>query len=408
MEDKMGKLIRMSGEVIDDSSVEMSIAEQLIIFKDENNLSDLRLSNMLSMSRLSLSNILDGSRVKLSVNDILKISKLLNINPENLIGDYYKSLEEKEVNEINLSEKAGYIIKHFDLPLLKKIGFIDSIIDLELIEKRIVDFFSLDSVFDYDNIVLSTPLYSQRSSQLDKKESKIKDFWLKCNKSTFETLNNPNEYNSEELYEFTKRIKLYSVNEEKGFYTVLNALYKLGVSVIVQKYITKSTIFGASMIVNNKPCIVLTDQGKRYDRLWFTLLHEVYHILSDLETLSRQNYHLSDPNNLDVFMFEDKANHFASEILFGVHNLNIAKSFIDSSYKVKEFARELGVHSSIIYGQYLYSLTNDQQKKKYPIYAKHLISSSDAIAYVKYDPYQYKSINDSVEKINEIYNSKIS
>src|SRR5690606_17059803 len=137
------------------------------------------------------------------------------------------------------------------------------------------------TIYDYkENLAYTLFSKSKISSQ-----DFMNDFWIKCAYNQFIRINNDNEFNLETLEDIVTKIRPYSLDVESGLLTVVRALFKIGVTVIVQDYISKTAVYGASFFINNKPCIVLTNHYKRYDLLWFTLFHELAHILFDLEEL---------------------------------------------------------------------------------------------------------------------------
>lgn len=157
------------------------------------------------------------------------------------------------------------------------------------------------------------------------------------------------------------------------------------------------------MNINGKPCIVISNQGKRFDKLWTTLMHELYHVLNDYEYIQKVSYHISDENASDIFVDEASADKFASYAILGEQKLEIAAKAINYPYKIQMIADKLNIHSSLIYGLYLNRLAKKDQKIEYPKYRKYLISSTKAINNIIYDPIKFKEITEAVESIKEQY-----
>jgi|WetSurMetagenome_2_1015567.scaffolds.fasta_scaffold09128_7 hypothetical protein len=53
------------------------------------------------------------------------------------------------------------------------------------------------------------------------------------------------------------------------------------------------------MVLEGKPCIVITDMNKKYHKLWINLLHELYHVVNDYDILENIHYHISDSESPD-------------------------------------------------------------------------------------------------------------
>ena len=207
-------------------------------------------------------------------------------------------------------------------------------------------------------------------------------FWIKSAYSHLENMHNPNSFNPTDFKNLLSKIRPYSRLESNGLLTVIKALYVVGVNVIVQKYVSKTSVKGATFIVNDKPCIILTDFYGRYDLLWFTLFHEMCHILYDLEELKSLQIHLSGAPDL-LLLNEDRANMFARTMLFSDDKMNYIKAHINNHFMVSRYADEHGVHPSIIYGFYIYDQPKSKQFSLYAKFNKYLINSEVATKYVK-------------------------
>ncbi len=381
-----------------------SVKDLLNEYKEEHALSVLALSNILDIDRKTVQSILDGTAIDLKFSHVVKIMNLLDIKNKDFFSISFQNVGEKELESIEKTRRIAYLLENFDLEGLKACGVIGSLTKYEEIEQKLCSFLGLKNIFEYSRLGINIPLFSQsKRSVNEKKKQKMLNFWLKCARLTFLQINNSFEYNEELLIEFIKRLKTFSVDTKEGFTTVLCVLFKLGITVLVQSYHTKTTAFGISMIVNEKPCIVITDLGKRYDKLWGTLLHELYHIINDYEYIAKANFHISDSQERDLFVSEDDADKFAFDALMGPQAFAIASKIINYPYKIDMLAQKLGIHASLVYGQYLERVPKDRQKDEFPKYAKYLLSSDIAIKNIIYNPIDFKELSEAVSKIREQY-----
>ena len=150
--------------------------------------------------------------------------------------------------------------------------------------------------------------------------------------------------------------------------------------------------------MDDKPCIVLTDYMGRYDILWFTLLHELCHVLYDMNDLVKNKYHLSGESDL-LLLNEERANQFARTILFSKEKLDYIKPFINNHHLVLKYSEEHSIHPSTIYGFYLYE-NKDKSKILYPKFRKYLISSEKATAPLSTNIWdEESSIKEEIAKI---------
>lgn len=313
----------------------------------ESGLTKTQFEKLSGMERRSLDAILDKTSKQTDIIKLLKLSDFLEIDFNELLIIHFKDRPVEEIKELQSSMDITFINKFFDLKTLTILGFIKKQDSLEALKKRICRFFDIDSIYKYDR-ELSEVLYSKTKKSFS---DKMKDFWIKSSYKYFDIINNENEYNRQNLVELIPKIKPYTQNVETGLLTVFQALFNIGITVVFQPSLPKTQIRGATFYINGKPCVVITDFNKNYATIWFALIHELHHVLFDLDIIEKTNYHLSGEPDLFLIQ-EDKANEFASEYLLSSEKMNYIEKMIHNKFMVDRFAKESQVHPSIIYSQY--------------------------------------------------------
>ncbi|MCF2445821.1 helix-turn-helix transcriptional regulator [Dyadobacter sp. CY345] len=338
----------MIGDILNRSFLVEKSVKQLFNSKlDEAGLSKTQFEKLSGIQRRSLDGILDKSSKQTDIIHLLKLSEFLELSVDEILVYHFKDRASEEIRELQEAIEITFINKYFDLKALSNLGFFEKESSLSALKDRICKFFLFETIFDFENN-LNGVLYSRTKRSFS---DKMKDFWIKSSYKYFELINNPNEYSRKDLVELIPKIKPYTQNIEKGLITVFRALYNVGVTVVFQPLLPKTQIRGATFIVNTKPCIVITDFNKNYATIWFSLIHELHHVLYDLELLERIKYHLTGEPDLFLIQ-EDKANKFAGEYLLSSEKLQYIEPMIHNSFMVKNFASECQVHPSIIYSQY--------------------------------------------------------
>lgn len=380
-----------------------TIAEMLNAYMEENSLSELGLATILDINRKTLKSILLGEDLKVSL--AIKISKLLNISQERLMDGFEQQVREEDTQYFDFTTKVSFLLEHFDLVELKANKVISSITDYKKIDEELCTYFGYKDILEYANLTVKAPLFSKsKISVKPTKEQKAQDFWIKSNLLSFSKISNPNDYNRELLIEFLKRIKSLTKDSKDGFGQAQYVLFQLGITVIVQSYISKTKAFGVTMIVDDKPCIVITDMGKQYYKLWFTLLHELYHVLEDYDYLKTASYHISDIENRDLFVSEDNADAFAREIFVPKDKMNTLQQLINNPVKINILADSLDMHPCMLYGVYLDCADKSTQASGFARFAKYLPSSTQAIKPIAFDAIAKKSIDIAVEEMKRKLN----
>lgn len=358
------------------------VFEQKLI---EYNLSRTKALKLLNIDKDVFDEILNGTAKQPNLIHIVKIAEFLGVEVNNFINVVLKNQSLENISAIDSARKATFIVKNFDVKALTKLGFFNSELSTEELVKKVLDYFGYTSINKFEEL-LDEPLYSRVKKN---HSDKMKNFWIKSAYQTFKVINNPNEYNRDRLKDLIVKIKPYSQDVTNGLLTVCRALYNIGVTVIFQNYLTTTQVRGSTFIINEKPSVVITDFNKNYPTLWFTLLHELNHVLFDFDSIEKSSYHLSDDN--DLFLIEDQANTFARNFFMSEEKFQYIKKYINNPYLVSKFANEIEVHPSIVYSFFTW-------------YQKELYGKNYHAAFKQFFP----DYSNAVEKLNPITWNEIS
>ncbi|TWJ01586.1 hypothetical protein JN11_01737 [Mucilaginibacter frigoritolerans] len=348
MSDKYDEINALLNNIFKEVSLREMFEKRLY----ELNMSQTAAEKLLGVGHRSLNGLLDVTQKKVDYSTLKAVAIFLNMPVEELIEIHIKLIENNFSNENTISNKKKFIRENFDLTVLRKAGFIDTINDFEKIEKRITSYLGLQSIFDYKKIAFSTAFWSGAvSSKNPIKTSMTRNFWLTSAKNFIEKLDNPYHYSREELIKFFPQIRWHSRNVEFGLFHIVKALFKLGITVIFQPRLSTLYLRGVTFSVNNKPCIVLTDYKGFYPTLFHCLIHELYHVLFDWDEIKENLYHISEGTEDSIVLDEREveADDFARRYLFSEEKMKEAAPYIRSEKIIEEIAEEQNIHSSIIY-----------------------------------------------------------
>jgi Zn-dependent peptidase ImmA (M78 family) len=362
---------------------------------EELGLSSRQIENGLDIERKSLIAILDKEAQRIDVINLIKIGSFLDLDFDETIKILIANMPVDSIKEIEKARKFNFIVKHFDIASLKSSKFFESVRDFDEIEKRLKQFFGIDSIYDYEKEIGAAFSKTKRPSN-----NKMLDFWVKSTYSYFEKLGNPNEYNREILKELIPKIKPCTTDTKKGLQTVSKALFNIGVTVIFQPYLLKTQVRGATFFVNDKPCIVLTDLNKNYATVWFALLHELYHVLFDETEIKTNTYHLTGENDLFI-MSENKADNFARQYFLSDEKAKYIYPFINDKVVVDMYSKKIQIHPSLIYNFYCFDKANEG-KNYWGMYQKYEPDLSESIKNINTSLWDKESIEESVITIQEL------
>ena len=245
------------------------------------NVSKTKALKLLNIDKDVFEQIINGTAKQPNLIHVVKIAEFLDINIDKFIQIVLNNQSKVNIGSIDNARKATFLLKNFDVKILTKLGFFDKDYDTDELVEKVLTFFGYSSIQEYEDELVE-PLYSRTKRNFS---DKMKDFWIKSAYQTFRVIDNPNEYDRGRLKDLIVKVKPYSQDVKDGLFTVCKALYNVGVTVIFQDYLSTTQVRGGTFIVNGKPCIVLTDFNKKYPTIWFTLLHELHHVLFDFDLI---------------------------------------------------------------------------------------------------------------------------
>ena len=305
---------------------------------------------IMNIEAKSFDSFVQGTSTKIDFLTIIKLSTFLELSPSVFIDKFLSKVTEENSEVIEKTKVRNHIIKHFDLEQLKKNGLIDTVSDFDHVEKKILDFFGYASIFHYKSNI-EIPVFSKGKVTSNEKSLK---FWVNMAYATFEKMYNPNEYDRQGLVKNFPSLRAYSLNVEHGLLQIFKLLFKLGVTVVFIPKINKNLhVRAATFCINDKPCIAITNYKNYYSTLWFSLFHELYHVLYEWDEIlsSEGSTHVSAGMSTGI-IDEEAADAFAARYLFDDEKMELVLPFMDDRNYVAKVARGYNVHESIVYAIY--------------------------------------------------------
>lgn len=363
------------------------------------NISKTKALKLLNIDKDVFEQIIDGTAKQPNLIHVVKIAEFLKININEFIKIVLTNQSQDNIVSIDSARKATFLLDNFDVKTLTKFGFFKSNQNTEELVQKVLVFFGFDSIKEFEE-QLSIPLYSITKRNFS---DKMKDFWVKSAYQTFRVINNPNNYDRNKLKDLIIKIKPYSQDLSSGLFTVCKALYNMGVTVIFQGYLSSTQTRGGTFSINDKPCIVLTDFNKKYPTMWFTLLHELHHVLFDFELIKTNSFHLT--GNDDLFLIEEKANSFARDFFMSEDKFHYIKKYVNNPYLVSKFAKDNEIHVSIVYEFFIWYQNEIYGKKYHGVFNEYYPDyrvALERLSPVSWDDVSIKVASEKIKLILEI------
>ena len=285
--------------------------ETILELLDTNCMTQLDLANKTGINKKTINEIIKG-KAPITISTALKLEYVFNIPASfwnNLESSYREALErQKDLQSIKDDVKYLENIPYLEISkrnwVEKTKNPIEKVINLR-------KFFSVASLsFDTD---------LKRKLAFRKKENEnfsIESLycWLRYGEIEANKVEYP-KFDVEKLKSKVNEIrKLANKSFLEQYLKIQQILFECGVSLIYEPHLPHTYVSGVSYKVNcNKAIIMISDRGKRDDILWFTLFHEIAHLIKH----SKKEFFIDEENN-EKNNIEIEADDYARNILIGI------------------------------------------------------------------------------------------
>jgi HTH-type transcriptional regulator / antitoxin HigA len=162
-----------------------------------------------------------------------------------------------------------------------------------------------------------------------------------------------NIYTEANFKEILPQLKHIMYKHPKDFFKQIQEVcLAVGVKVVHTPLLTQAPISGSTRWLGDTPLIQLTGRYKRNDSFWFTLFHEIGHILLHGKKdifLEKVDYNEADLQK------ETEADNFAADfILTHLHEAEILANAPLDERKILHFAKKFTTHPAMIVGRLQY------------------------------------------------------
>lgn len=319
-------------------------------------------AKIMDTSEKHLSNLLNG-KTRLTGEMALKIERVLPDIEASFWLDY-----EAKYQEYLARKREELEIKNADLKdIAKRFHFKEVFKRTKktLIEQA-ADMLDILEVQSFLNFKESLP--KGMEFMQDNGEEEAMTVWIKlCERAVFEQNKSLHEvpYSPMLLRQSLERLKKIALNPDidDSIKSCRKRLNKCGIYLVVYPAIGNSKIRGVLTEYDGRPAIFISKRFKTHDHVWFTIIHELAHLLLHY---GKGSSFVSDENLTSSDKKDAEANEFARNFFVDKETYKAFSSNDDISlHDIYEFARQEGVHPGIIVGflQHDERLRHDQMNK---------------------------------------------
>lgn len=309
------------------------------------------LAEVMGITTKHLNKILqDNQPISLDMAKVL--SEVFETSPQywlNLDANYRLWLSGEKTEKEAQAEIRAKIFERMPIRDMIHKKWIPDFSNFEALYKNVAAFWGVEKLDFEAWDRMFAPLLARKSESFDQYKAAYTYTWYHKAMQVAESYK-VNTYNPEHLQEVYNRIHLYSIAED-GINTFISDLEQAGVVFFVLPHLQKTYLDGAAFFIHKTPVIVYTARYKRIDNFWFTVAHEISHILyhfKDCDTLYLDNF--TDKERSEI---EKDADNKASVVLKLKEVFEALKPRLNylTKQSILDCAARFKVHPSIIIGK---------------------------------------------------------
>lgn len=263
----------------------------------------------------------------------------LNLQNAYFLVDQAKNLEAQ--NKLSDVRRRARLNEKGPIELLKKRGLLTST-TLDSLELEVMRLFELSDLDD-------EPGFSAAAKRANKGEDIgiLQRAWVACVRKKARELPPSKEYSREGLERLAKTLAR-RLKKPSDFDGLPNLFNQAGVRLVFVEALPGAKIDGCAMLIDDYPVIGLSGRGKRLDKVLFTLLHEIAHVLLEHVDASHLIVENLDDDVDSELEDENAANRMASAMVFPLGLRDIPARL--SAPWVQQAAMDNGVSAITVVG----------------------------------------------------------
>lgn len=308
----------------------------------ENNMTQAELARRLGVSQKHVSELVSG-KAPLSHSVACNLEIVTGTPAEiwmRIESSYRQSLARQEKRAQFNNE--GHLAESFPLSYMRKNGLISATKrEPGRLVEQLCHVFRVSSLVNFEKNWGAGQVAFRKSPSAQERTYALAT-WLRIGEYQFESAKALPPFEPKKLENTLPALRALTVQEpETAFDTARQLLAECGVRLCYTPPISGLKIHGCTRWFNGDPLIQLSLYLKNDDQMWFTLFHEIGHVL-----IHGEGTYLNEVSNRT----ENEANNFALEQLFPASFRSQLPDGRDNEV-IKELANEWGIAPGIVLGQ---------------------------------------------------------
>jgi len=230
-------------------------------------------------------------------------------------------------------------------------GFVEQRTRREDKVEELQKFFGVTSLQTIPSLNRYQPFFRTGKRKSAKRSPEALSAWLRMGELRARELE-CNEFQKEKLFSALPQLRLLTKEEPENFLTGLKtSLANVGIAFVVVPHLPKTYANGATYwIGKNKAILMVTLRGSWADIFWFSLFHEIGHIVLHSQHIVFVEEEGEENDSMD--QHEQEADQFAADMLIPPHEYEL---FVQNGEfypgDIKHFADKIGIDVGIVVGR---------------------------------------------------------
>ncbi len=298
------------------------------------------------------------------LNAILREKQPLTIEIARLLGEVFNTSAQYWINidtgyrlwkEQDKTEKEmaadlkGMIFERMPVNDMIKKRWLLPYAAIDELKEQVMDFWGMKSLnfSHHDSNLL--PCLTRKSEAYNQYNASYALTWYRKACLVAEA-KRPRPYDQQKLKSLYEELHSFTVRDG-GINKFLKELKEAGVIFFVLPHLNKTYLDGAAFFCDSNPVIVYTGRYKRIDNFWFTIAHEIAHIIKHID--DKTPFILDNFSSKERNRIEDEANELAARMLKHNEITEYLEPYLEylSTVRIEECSARLEIHPAIIIGK---------------------------------------------------------
>ena len=318
---------------------------------DDMGISQAEFATRMGSTPKTISQLVNG-QANISNDLAKKLSAMLGTSVElwlNLQNSYDQKLI--EIQQAKDLDEQKEIAKQIDYSYFVKVAKLPETRNIEEKIRNLLIFFK---IADMHILLQPDYLVNFRSGKTDKTERQIinSKAWIQTAMNVAENIETK-PYDAEKLKKYIPELRGMTVQKPEQFLPRMKEIFnECGVAFVLLPHLKNSGVNGAVKWVNNERVVLaLNDRGLDADKFWFSLFHEVKHVLQQKTKTMFISGNIDEITEYNTKL-ENDADRFASNTLIPTSELKkFAPTQYTSDREIMEFAELIGIHPGVVVGR---------------------------------------------------------